>query len=343
MKTTIVALIAAVVMFSAGAGICAESESLDKRPYMGVLLDPAPLPGLLNKHLGLPIGQGLRIQNVLKDGPADKAGLERDDLIIGFQGKDVHNYEGLVEAIRQAGTGTKVSLLSVHLGVRKTVKLTLIQFEAKFDWKYPSEPEAIQSWRPGRFFRLRPGDDDWIEMFKDGVPPDVDVDVRKLFFDQVRIYHFSLDCVVTVKGDPYDEDTAITVRIGDEEYTSKVKSLDKLPKKFREAAENAIEKARKSPARLNRRFYMDVLPWWTPPDWKGPLDRLHPRNIDPTPYLDRGKEMLDKVQKQMRELQKRLEEQEQRYRERLEKLEKYYDRLSPKPEEKGPTEPEESV
>ena len=45
------------------------------RPYIGVRLDPAPLPELLTKHLGLETGQGIRIRNVNIGSPADTIGL----------------------------------------------------------------------------------------------------------------------------------------------------------------------------------------------------------------------------------------------------------------------------
>lgn len=333
MKTTFTVLIAALILLSTGTAICAEPESNEERPFMGVLIDPAPLPNLLSKHLGLPLGQGLRVQNVQKDSPADKAGLERDDLIIGFQGEDVHDYERFVKAIRDAGSGTEVSLQIVHLGVRKTVKLTLRPFEDEPEWKYPHEPEAVQSWRPGRFFRLEPGQDDWKEIFKNGVPPDIDVDVKK-FFKEVHTYHHSNgeDYTITIEGNPNDENSTIAVRVGDDEYTTTVNEIDKLPKKYREAAEGSLERARKAP--MPRRFNIDMPPWRTPPNWRDYFERLSPRNFDPVPHLDRGEELLDKVQKQIRDLRKRLEEQEQRNRGRFEKLEKYFDRLSPKSDEK---------
>ena len=347
MKSTITTLMALAVLFLTGTAVCAEPESANKRPFMGVLIDPAPLSGLLSKHLGLAEGQGLRIQNVQKDSPADKAGLERDDLIIGFQGEDVRGYERFVDAIREAGSGTEVSLEIVHLGVRKTVKLTLKPYEGEPDWKYPREPEAVQSWRPGRFFRLEPGDEDWKEMFKDALPPDIDVDVKK-FFKEIRTYHHSNgeDYTVTIEGDPQDEDSEITVRIGDDEYTSTLKDIEKLPKKYREAAREAIENARKDSTGLknfSRRFDVDIhAPWPAPPQWRDYFDKVHPRNFGPMPRLDRGEEMLDRIQEQMRDLRQRMQKQEERYRERLEKLEKYYRRSSPRGNERDSTESDES-
>ena len=345
MRTAITILIALVVLFSADTAIYAESESTAERPLMGLLLDPAPLPGLLSKHLGLPVGQGLRIQNVQKDSPADKARIERDDLVIGFEGRDVRDYEQFVGAIRNAGIGAEVSLQIIHLGVRKTVKLILRPFKGEPEWKYPREPEAVQSWRPGRFFRLEPGDGDWKEMFKDDMPPDIDIDVKK-FFNQVRTFHHSNgeDYTVTIEGNPNDEGSTITVRVGDDKYTTTVKEIDKLPEKYREAAEKDLDKSRKTP--FKRKLDGDVdITWRRQPDWRGYLDKLNPRYYNPMPHipLPHGNEMFDRLQEQMRDLRKRLEEQEQRYRERLERLEKYYDRLSPKHDDKEATESDEST
>lgn len=344
MKARITPLLAMVILCSTVTAVRAESEPAGERPFMGVLIDPAPLPPLLGKHLGLPLGQGLRIQNVQKDSPADKAGLERDDLIIGFEGQEVHDYQRFINAIRKAGSGTEVSLQIIHLGVRKTVKLTLRPFRGEPEWKYPPEPEAVESWRPGRFFRLRPGDEDWTEIFRDRVPPDIDVDIKR-FFDEVRSYHHSNgeDYTITIEGDPNDEDSTITVEAGGQKYKATIGEIDKLPEKYREAVQDALEDARKAPRarRFDRRY--EVQPWRTLPDWRGYFDRLNPRDYGPLPRFDRGEEMLDKIQKQMNELRKRLEEQEERSRERFEKLEKYFDRLSPKPDEKGAEAPEESV
>ncbi|MHC4169260.1 MAG: PDZ domain-containing protein [Planctomycetota bacterium] len=320
MKTAIVRLIGLAVLFSTGVAVQAETESADERPFMGVLIDPAPLPGLLGKHLGLAEGQGLRIQNVQKDSPAGKAGLERDDLIVGFRGKDVRDYEQFVGAIREAGSGTEISLQIIHLGVRKTVKLTLKPFSGEPDWKYPREPDAVQSWRPGRFFRLEPGDEDWKEMFKDGIPSDMDVAVKR-FFNKVIIHHCSKgkDYTVTIQGNPNDDYSTITVRDGDEDCTTTVKEIDKLPEKYRQAAEDSLEMARKTSK--NRKFdgVVPPLPWWTQPGRRAFLDKLNPRNYAPGPF-DRGEEMFERIQDQMREMRKRLEELEERHGEILDRL-----------------------
>ena len=58
-------------------------------------LDPEPLPELLVKHLRLEPETGLRVQNVLIGSPADKIGLEQDDLIVALNGKPVRDFEDI--------------------------------------------------------------------------------------------------------------------------------------------------------------------------------------------------------------------------------------------------------
>jgi len=76
------------------------------RGYIGVQLDPVPLPELLTKHLRLNAGQGVRISNVTVDSAADKAGLERDDIITAFQGEEITSSSQLVEAVRRLDVDT---------------------------------------------------------------------------------------------------------------------------------------------------------------------------------------------------------------------------------------------
>jgi len=302
MKAKNFVLISCVVLLSITTAICAESESTDARPYMGVLLDTAPLPDLLIKHLSLSPGQGVRIRNVHSNSPADKAGLERDDIIIGFQGEDVKDYERFVNSVRKAGIGTEVSLEIIHLGKRKTVKFKLEPFKDEFDWKYTLEPEIVQSWRPGKMFRLKPGDKNWIEM--------------KFPFDgkSLEVYHYQHSgdgggYTITIEGDQDDEDTKITLRVGDKEYKTTVREIDKLPKKYRNIVEEALENSRKYSRQRKQTRKFSFLPSMPLPDepWKHFRPQVPPFGSDD--------QMFDKIEKQVRKLQERIEELEKRFRE----------------------------
>ena len=330
MRAKNVALILAVALFWASTALYAQSEPADARPHIGVLLDPTPLPELLTKHLGLSPDQGVRIKNVGRGSPADMAGLERDDIIIAFQGEDVEDYEydKFVDKVRRTGVGTEVTLEIIHLGQRKTVKLTLEAFKDDLDLKYPREPEIMQSWQPGKIFRLRPGDKSWTEILRDDMPHEFRVNINP-FFKNVLLFQHSVDgedCMILVEGDPDDEDTLITVRIGETQYKTTLKEKDKLPEKYREAADGALKKARRSSKTRWPAPETVMPPLQTPKAWKDYFERLSPRSHPPALQFGPGDEIFDKIQKQMRELQKRIEE-----------LEKHQSH-APKPDEQEPAE-----
>ena len=314
MKVKSIAAIILLVLFSTGTDLYAQSDSADARPYIGILLDPAPLPDLLIKHLGLSPDQGIRIKNVHRGGPADKAGLERDDIIVSFEDKDVVDSEAFVDEIRKAGIGTEVSLEIIHLGKRTSVTLTLEALEGEFDLKYPPEPEIVQSWRPGKIFRLGPGDENWMEILKDGIPPEFDVNIKR-FFNELHTYHHSNgeDYTITIEGNPDDDDSKITVQAGDNEYKATVGEIDKLPEKYREPTEQAVENARKTAK--TKRFDIRIRPdsWQIPHDLKPYIEKLKPYRNFQIPPFESGGPIFDRIQKQMKELQRRLDRLEKRW------------------------------
>ena len=313
MKTRKVAvIILAAALCCAGTALGAESNApAEQHPWMGVLLDTTPLPDLLVKHLGLAPGQGIRIGNVHRDSPADKAGLERDDIIIGFQGKDVTDYDAFVEEVRKAGVGTEVSLAIIHLGQRQTVKLKLEPFTGNVDLKYPAEPQMVQSWRPGKIFRFTPGDREWTEILRDNMPKDFDVSIRR-FFDEVHTYQHSNgeDYTVTVQGDPNDEDAVIIVDAGDAEYKTTARHIDKLPEKYRDPARQALKDAKEASAKAEAERRARRVP----SSWRPFLDRMRPGANPPADRLAPNDQTIEKMQKQMRELQERLDKLEKQQR-----------------------------
>jgi hypothetical protein len=316
MKVRNVAMMFLTVLFVVSTALYAEPEPEDKRPYIGVLLDEAPLPDLLVKHLGLSPGQGIRIANVHRGGPADEAGLERDDIIIGLEGEDVTDLDEFIENVRALDVGTEVSLEVIHLGERKTAKLKLEVFEGEFDWKYPQEPEIVQSWHPGRIFRLKPGDATWMEIPFRGLPGKLEINLKGLakeglpsFLKEVYLYHYSdgdKTYTITVEGNPNDKDTEISVRVGEKEHETTIKEMDKLPKEYQAAAEEALEHARKSSRKGKTEQRLRIQRFFEP--------------SPPTPQFDPGQEMFDRIEKQMRKLQERLEALEKRHGETFDRF-----------------------
>jgi len=94
----------------------------------------------LAKALNLPVEQGVIVQQVVKKGPADKAGLEAGttsatingqevrlggDIITEANGKPVKSMEQLVEVIQDSKPGDKLELKILRGGDEKTATVTL--------------------------------------------------------------------------------------------------------------------------------------------------------------------------------------------------------------------------
>ena len=322
MKTEKIALILSVVMLCGSTFLYAKSDSTEERARIGVLLDRTPLPDLLVKHLRLEPGQGVRISNVQQNSPADKAGLERDDIIIGFEDEKIRSLEQLVDAVQQAGVGAEVSLEIIHLGERKTIELQLEAFKDEHGLKYPSEPEIFQSWRPGKMFRLKPGDKDWMEI-------ELPFDGKSL---EVYDYHHSDDgesYSITIEGNPEDEDALITVRIGSDEYKTTIGEIDKLPEKYRQVAQEALENSREYSSQrrktITRKFSIPSMP--KPDEFLKYFKEKERFHIPPDlPKFGPDNKMFDKIEEQMRKMQERIEELEKRFREIPERSPKKLDK-----------------
>lgn len=133
-----------------------------KRPWLGVMLAPVPAP--LAAHVG---DQGLMIVNLFTDSPADKAGLERYDIIRSFNGKTVDDMEGLVEMVTNLGAGKEAELGILHGGQSRTVRVTLAE-RGKMDgktYKYESlDDTAVDAGTALRGHTLRIGPDGSLQL-----------------------------------------------------------------------------------------------------------------------------------------------------------------------------------
>jgi S1-C subfamily serine protease len=94
----------------------------------------------LAKALNLPVTEGVIVQTVVKDGPADKAGLEAGntsatiagqevrlggDIITEANGKKVKSMDELIETLQDSKPGDKLELKLFHDGDEKTATVTL--------------------------------------------------------------------------------------------------------------------------------------------------------------------------------------------------------------------------
>ncbi len=112
--------------------------------WLGLRLEP-PGPAL-DAHLGLG-GSGLVVTDICVDSPADRAGLQRYDILRQFNGQDVPSHAGQFgRAIRKMAPETVVDIVvQRQAGEHKlTVSLAAIpQDPAQYRWRFGTVPEAI--------------------------------------------------------------------------------------------------------------------------------------------------------------------------------------------------------
>ncbi len=84
----------------------------------------------LRVHLRLEPGEGTMISGLYKGLPADKAGLERYDIIISVNGEGVDNMGSIIEALSGLAAGDEVTLGVIQRGRRKQFGVTVEAFDA---------------------------------------------------------------------------------------------------------------------------------------------------------------------------------------------------------------------
>jgi hypothetical protein len=306
-------VVAGAVVFALGT----VSLGQGPRGFMGVQLDPTPLPELLTKHLGLKANQGIRILNISKDGPADKVGLDRDDIIVRFQGKEVGDADAFVSAVRELPLRSRVTLEVIQRGQHKTVEFELVLAKDETEWKYPVEAQVEVSWGPGRVFRLGPNGGGWMEIPFNDIPNLDEMPLMKRMFSERYFYHHVTDgedYTITVEGDPKDKDTQIVVQSGSTDYKATVGTIDSLPEKYRTAARESVENASKSASQRLRLGGKFALP--EPPNaemYRKYFDNMAMPKLDPNEWTDRRDRMIEKLQGEVDKLQRRLEQMENHF------------------------------
>lgn len=73
----------------------------------------------------LPVSYGVLINRVIKDGPAQKAGLRRDDIVIAFNGDKISDDEMLRELIAHSDAGDKVTFTVMRGDDKKEIEVVL--------------------------------------------------------------------------------------------------------------------------------------------------------------------------------------------------------------------------
>ncbi|UCD29357.1 MAG: PDZ domain-containing protein [Planctomycetota bacterium] len=252
-------------------------ESPQSSTWLGIQL--APVPAALSAHLKLD-EKGLMIRNVFVDSPADRAGLQRYDVIVKVNGKEV---TGQIDMFRnhilghQAGQEIKLTIYRTG----KTIEVTSKLGERPENWdnldmKYEEDPDVFH-WKDfgirGKILRPRPeGGWSWEDlgelpksMFSPGWQQDIleylhnftdceDLDQGKRIDKQGRVLHVQRKKNGTIEVRRYKETD------GEEQAEVKTyKNMDELKKSDPEAHE-LLRSARRKPS-YQRWIWRDRNSW----------------------------------------------------------------------------------
>jgi predicted metalloprotease with PDZ domain len=79
----------------------------------------------LKEAMNLKSEKGVLVRDVVEDSPAEKAGIEREDVILTFGGKKVPDTEQLIKMVKKTSPGDEVEMLIVRDGKEKTLTITI--------------------------------------------------------------------------------------------------------------------------------------------------------------------------------------------------------------------------
>lgn len=134
-----------------------------KSTYIGVVVEP--VPSVLRDYVDLPQGVGLLLPRIAEDGPADKAGLKDNDILVKFDGQLVINYSQFSTLVNMKAPGDTVTVTILRKGEEMEFDVTLEERVRKgmrfLHPDFPRAPEApeipdvgaimerVDEWIPG--------------------------------------------------------------------------------------------------------------------------------------------------------------------------------------------------
>jgi len=113
--------------------------------YLGVLI--GPVPEEVREHSDIPGEGGAFVEKVIKDGPADEAGIKEEDIILEFDKQPVPGSHELVQMVGRVPVGEKVSLRVYRPKEKKMLTLSFKTAERPVEmadvYTSPEKKEAL--------------------------------------------------------------------------------------------------------------------------------------------------------------------------------------------------------
>jgi serine protease Do len=117
------------------------------RGWLGVVIQPVT-PELKDK-LKLSTEKGALVADVVEGGPAEKAGIERGDVIVTFDGKEISESDDLPYIVASTPVGKTVTVEVIRKGQRKSIQVEIGELEEE------EKPQVASEARPNLGLTVR--------------------------------------------------------------------------------------------------------------------------------------------------------------------------------------------
>lgn len=119
-----------ILAIAADAGLRERATALGRgeapsRATLGLALAPPRVARRLRSAVGLPERDGLLVRGVVEQGPAERAGIEKGDLIVAAAGKPLTGVDDLYEQLDKTGPSGTIELELVRGTDERAVEVTL--------------------------------------------------------------------------------------------------------------------------------------------------------------------------------------------------------------------------
>jgi len=114
--------------------------------YLGVFLEEVTADRM--KELGLAQERGAIVMKVVKDSPADKAGLKENDVIVSFNGRPVDSVREFERLLGDTPAGRTVGIEVLRSGNRQSLNATVSKRDNM--WladRYKADADLAQQWK----------------------------------------------------------------------------------------------------------------------------------------------------------------------------------------------------
>ncbi len=87
----------------------------------------------LAEYLGIAGARGVMVTGVVEAGPAQKAGIQREDIILSYGGESIQSAKDLLSAVSRTAVGETVSVDLIRNTARMTVKVVIAAFPEAYN------------------------------------------------------------------------------------------------------------------------------------------------------------------------------------------------------------------